>query len=136
MNKKNYCNYHKKVMECEDCEQFEAFITDCKEVNNGWCCGYLCGTCTDHKEKKDKESKELKKDKLYLLEVECPCEREDGTFNYWNTLLVGYVVGTEEEFFYGSSFDRMDDGTFTGNDTWKLSAQQFNDWVKSIKEIA
>jgi len=82
------------------------------------------------------KTKELKKDKLYLLEVEYPCEREDGSISIWKVLLVGYVAGTEEEFFYGSSFDRMDDGTFRGNDTWNLSVQQFNDWVKSIKEIA
>ena len=81
-------------------------------------------------------SKELKKDKLYLLEVEWPCEREDGSICIWETLLVGYVVGTEDEFFYGSCFDRMEDGSFRGCDTWKLSVQQFNDWVKSIKEIA
>ena len=81
-------------------------------------------------------SKELKKDKLYLCEVEWPCEREDGSFNYYKELLIGYVVGTEDEFFYGSTFDKMDDGTYRGGDTMSLSAEDFNNYVKSFKEIA
>ena len=81
-------------------------------------------------------SKELKKDKLYLLEVDFPAEREDGSINLWRIILVGYVIGKEEEFFYGSTFDKNENGEYRGADTMHLSVTEFNDWVKSIKEIA
>lgn len=100
MNKKNYCNYYKKEMECKNCEQFEAFITDCEKTNNGWCCGFLCEKCKDYMA----QDKELKKDKLYLLEIEYGCEREDSSMFMAKSLLVGYVVGTEERFFFMAVF--------------------------------
>ena len=81
-------------------------------------------------------SKELKKDKLYLLEIEYVIEDEEGSKCTVKSLLVGYVIGEEEQFFYGSVYDRLDDGGITGGDTMYLSIWEFDDWVKSIKEIA
>lgn len=80
--------------------------------------------------------KELKKGKLYLLEIEYGCEREDGSMYMAKSLLVGYVVGKEDKFFYGSIFDKFDDGRYGEGGTMSLSTTEFNDYVKSIKEIA
>ena len=80
--------------------------------------------------------KELKKGKLYLLEIEYGCEREDGSMYMAKSLLVGYVVCKEDKFFYGSIFDRFDDGRYDNGGTMSLSTTEFNDYVKSIKEIA
>lgn len=73
-------------------------------------------------------SKELKKDRLYVLELEYDFMPEGGT-------AVGYVRGTEKDFFYGSYFTRMDDGTWCGGDTIHLSVQVFNQMVKSFREL-
>lgn len=81
-------------------------------------------------------SKELKKEKLYLLEIEYELESEEGIKSTVKSLLVGYVIGKEDAFFYGSVFDKLEDGGITGGDTMYLSVYEFEDWVKSIKEIA
>ena len=48
--------------------------------------------------------------------------------------LVGYVVGKDDDFFFGSTFCLWK-GKMTGGDTMHLSLKQFGEWVKSVKEI-
>lgn len=81
-------------------------------------------------------SKELDREKLYLLEIEYELESEEGIKSTVKSLLVGYVIGKEDTFFYGSVFDKLEDGGITGGDTMYLSVYEFENWVKSIKEIA
>ena len=80
------------------------------------------------------ETKELKKNKLYLLELEYTYENENGVEEVAHDHLVGYVVGKDDEFFFGSTFCLWK-GKMTGGDTMHLSLKQFGEWVKSIKEI-
>ncbi len=80
------------------------------------------------------ETKELKKNKLYLLELEYTYETENGEQETAHDNLVGYVVGKEDDFFFGANFC-MWDGKMTGGDTMHLDLKQFGEWVKSIKEI-
>ena len=47
------------------------------------------------------EEKELKKNKLYLLELEYTFEDENGKEETAHDNLVGYVVGKEDDFFLG-----------------------------------
>ena len=79
-------------------------------------------------------TKELKKNKLYLLELEYTYETENGEQETAHDNLVGYVVGKEDDFFFGASFC-MWDGKMTGGDIMHLDLKQFGEWVKSIKEI-
>ena len=79
-------------------------------------------------------TKELKKNKLYLLELEYTYENEDGTEGVAHDNLVGYVVGKDDDFFFGANFC-MYKGKMTGGDTMHLSLEQFGEWVKSVKEI-
>ena len=79
-------------------------------------------------------TKELKKNKLYLLQLEYTYECEDGSIGVANDNLVGYLVGKDDDFFFGSNFS-MWKGKMTGGDTMHLSLKQFGEWVKSIKEI-
>jgi len=79
-------------------------------------------------------TKELKKNKLYLLELEYTYESEGGGQETAHDNLVGYVVGKEDDFFFGATFC-MYKGKMTGGDTMHLNLKQFGEWVKSIKEI-
>ena len=79
-------------------------------------------------------TKELKKNKLYLLELEYTFETDDGEQGTAHDNLVGYVVGKEDDFFFGATFC-MWQGEMTGGDTMHLNLKQFGAWVKSIKEI-
>ena len=80
-------------------------------------------------------SKELKRDKLYLIDLEYPCELDTGKTITVKEKCVGYVIGKQDTFFFGSIFD-LENGRYTGGDTFEMSVTDFNDWVKSIKEIA
>jgi len=80
-------------------------------------------------------SKELKRDKLYLLDMEYPIEDDKGKTIMIKDKVVGYVIGQHDRFFYGSIFSN-EDGRYTGGDTVVMSVTDFNDWVKSIREIA
>lgn len=80
------------------------------------------------------ETKVLKKNKLYLLELEYTYETENGEQETAHDNLVGYVVGKEDDFFFGANFC-MWDGKWTGGDTMHLDRKQFGEWVKTIKEI-
>lgn len=80
------------------------------------------------------ETKELKKNKLYLLELEYTYESENGEQETAHDNLVGYVVGKEDDFFFGATFC-MWKGEITGGDTMHLDLKRFGEWVKSIKEI-
>lgn len=79
-------------------------------------------------------TKELKKNKLYLLELEYTYESDQGTVETAHDNLVGYVVGKEDDFFFGATFC-MWKGEMTGGDTIHLDLKQFGEWVKHIKEI-
>lgn len=79
-------------------------------------------------------SKELKKNKLYLLELEYTFEDENGKEETAHDNLVGYVVGKDDDFFFGVNFC-MYKGKMTGGDTMHLTLEQFGEWVKSVKEI-
>ena len=79
---------------------------------------------------------ELKRDKLYLLEIEYGCEREDGSVFMARSLLVGFLIGKEDNYFFGSVYDKDDDGYYGGGDTMRLTKEEFNEYVKSVKEIA
>ena len=79
-------------------------------------------------------TKELKKNKLYLLELEYTYKNESGRNLTAHDYLVGYVVGKKDDFFFGSVFD-MWRGHLTGGDTMHLDLKRFGEWVKSIKEI-
>lgn len=80
-------------------------------------------------------SKELKKGKLYLLNVEIPYEDNEGNDVVEREWIVGYVTGEKDRFFYGSIYSR-EEGNISGGDIVSLSVEQFNGWVKAIKEIA
>lgn len=80
------------------------------------------------------EEKELKKNKLYLLELEYTFEDENGKEETAHDNLVGYVVGKDDDFFFGATFS-MWKGKMTGGDTMHLTLERFGEWVKSIKEI-
>lgn len=80
------------------------------------------------------ETKKLKKNKLYLLELEYTYETENGEQETAHDNLVGYVVGKEDDFFFGANFC-MWDGKMTGGDTMHLDRKRFGEWVKIIKEI-
>ena len=79
-------------------------------------------------------TKELKKNKLYLLELEYTYESEGGGQETAHDNLVGYVVEKEDDFFFGATFC-MYKGKMTGGDTMRLDLKRFGEWVKSIKEI-
>lgn len=79
-------------------------------------------------------TKELKKNKLYLLELEYTYESENGEQETAHDNLVGYVVGKDDDFFFGATFC-MWKGKMTGGDTMHLDLKRFGEWVKSIKEI-
>lgn len=80
-------------------------------------------------------SKELRRDKLYLCDIEYEFEMDNGEKRTAKEKLIGYVHGTEDCFFYGSCYSK-ENGRYVGGDTMSLDVKQFNDWVKSIKEIA
>lgn len=80
-------------------------------------------------------SKELKKDRLYVLELEYEWQNEDGETELYRETVVGYVKGTEKDFFYGSSFIKNGDGRWVGGDTTYLSVYDFNQMVKSFREL-
>ena len=80
-------------------------------------------------------SKELKRDKLYLCDIEYEYELDDGKKYTAKEKLVGFVNGREDCFFSGSCYEK-ENGRYFGGDTISLNAKQFNEWVKSIKEIA
>lgn len=71
---------------------------------------------------------------MYLLELEYTFETDDGEQGTAHDNLVGYVVGKEDDFFFGANFC-MWQGEMTGGDTMHLNLKQFGAWVKSIKEI-
>lgn len=79
--------------------------------------------------------KNLKKDKLYICDLEYEYELESGTKGIAQDKLIGYVKGTEDCFFYGSSYSKENNRYF-GGDTMSLTLRQFKEWVKSVKEIA
>lgn len=80
-------------------------------------------------------SKELKRDKLYICDIEYDYELESGIKGIAQEKLIGYVKGTEDCFFYGSSYCK-ENNRYYGGDTMSLTLKQFGEWVKSIKEIA
>ena len=80
-------------------------------------------------------SKELKKGKLYLLNIEIPYEDNEENDVVVREWIVGYVTGEKDRFFSGSIYSR-EEGNISGGDTVSLSVEQFNGWVKAIKEIA
>jgi hypothetical protein len=80
-------------------------------------------------------SKELKKDRLYVLELEYDFMPESGNTERIKETVVGYVRGTEKDFFYGSCFTRRDDGRWFCGETMSLSVQEFNEKVKSFREL-
>ena len=81
------------------------------------------------------ESTELKRDKLYICDIEYEYELDTGTKGIAKEKLIGYVNGTEDCFFYGSCYSKEND-RYSGGDTISLDVKRFNEWVKSIKEIA
>ena len=79
--------------------------------------------------------KKLKKDKLYMLDLEYEYELESGKKRIAQDKLIGYVKGTEDCFFYGSVYSK-ENNRYYGGDTMDLTLKQFKEWVKSVKEIA
>lgn len=79
--------------------------------------------------------KNLKKDKLYICDIEYEYELENGTKGIAQDKLIGYVKGTEDCFFYGSVYSKENNRYF-GGDTMGLTLKQFKEWVKTVKEIA
>ena len=78
-------------------------------------------------------TKKLKKDSLYILELEYELTIDKG-----DAFMVrdnGYVRGTEEEFFFGVCFSQEEDGRWSGGDTMTLSVHDFNELVKSFREL-
>jgi len=81
-------------------------------------------------------SKELKKDKLYLCEIEYDITTDTGTPLHVSELLVGYMrASSEEDFFFGCSFSHYK-GSMTGGDMMNLTLKEFSEQVKSVREIA
>ena len=58
----------------------------------------------------------------------------DGIEDVAHDNLVGYVVGKDDDFFFGATFC-MYKGKMTRGDTIHLTLEQFGEWVKSVKEI-
>ena len=79
--------------------------------------------------------KNLKKDKLYICDIEYEYELESGTKGIAQEKLIGYVKGTKDCFFYGSVYGKEDNHCY-GGETMRLTLKQFKEWVKSVKEIA
>ena len=82
-------------------------------------------------------TKELKKDKLYLLDTDDECGGDEGRQVLCHDNLVGYVLAEDNVFFKGGIY------TFqTGRSTWyyegemSLTVQEFNKIVKKITVIA
>ena len=80
-------------------------------------------------------SKELKRDKLYVLELEYDLIPQGGNTERVHETAVGFIRGTEDVFFYGAYFSKMDDGHWCGGDTLMLTVQDFNTQVKSFREL-
>lgn len=80
-------------------------------------------------------SKELKRDKLYICDIEYDYELESGRKEIAKEKLVGYIQGTEDCFFYGSTYCK-ENNRYYGGETMILTLKQFEEQVKSIKEIA
>lgn len=68
------------------------------------------------------------------MELEYTFENENGQEETAHDNLVGYVVGKDDDFFFGATFS-MWKGKMTGGDTMHLTLERFGEWVKSIKEI-
>ena len=81
--------------------------------------------------------KELKKDKLYLCDIEWTYEDSNtGETVLVKEKLVGFVRdNSEEDFFFGCTFG-LYKGRMCGGDSMNMSLEEFNDQVKSVKEIA
>lgn len=79
--------------------------------------------------------KNLKKNKLYICDLEYEYELESGTKGIAQDKLIGYVKGDKDCFFYGSSYFK-ENNRYYGGDTMSLTLKQFKEWVKSVKEIA
>ena len=80
-------------------------------------------------------NKELKRDKLYICDIEYDYELESGRKGIAKEKLIGYVNGKEDLFFYGSTYCK-ENNHYYGGDTMSLTLKEFEEWVKSIKEIA
>ena len=80
-------------------------------------------------------TKKLKKDSLYILELEYELTTDKGDAFMVRDNVVGYVRGTEEEFFFGVCFSQEEDGRWSGGDTMTLSVHDFNEMVKSFREL-
>lgn len=82
-------------------------------------------------------TKELKKDKLYLLDTEYEFEDDEGRQVICHDKLVGYVLAEDNVFFKGGIYSFQ-----TGRSTWyyegemSLTVQEFNKIVKKITVIA
>lgn len=81
-------------------------------------------------------SKELKKNKLYLCELEYDVIVDETKKVHVSGWIVGYLRGkNEEDFFFGSYYE-IYNGKMTGGETMNMTLKEFNDQVKSVKEIA
>ena len=80
-------------------------------------------------------TKKLKKDSLYILELEYELTTDKGDAFMVRDNVVGYVRGTEEEFFFGVCFSQEEDGRWSGGDTMTLSVHDFNEMVKSFRKL-
>lgn len=76
--------------------------------------------------------KDLKKTNLYFLELEYELELGSGKKAITKEVVIGYV---KKGCFYGTCFGH-EKGCWYGGDTCWLKAKQFNECVKSVKEIA
>ena len=80
-------------------------------------------------------SNELRRDKLYLLELEYTIETDTGKIIPVQEKCVGYITGCPQIFFYGAVF-HVEERHYEGGDTVEMTKAEFDEWVKSVKEIA
>ena len=78
-------------------------------------------------------TKELKKDKLYLLDTEYEFEDDEGRQVLCHDKLVGYVLAEDNVFFKGGIYS-FQTGYYEGE--MFLTVQEFNKIVKKITVIA
>ena len=76
----------------------------------------------------------MNKDNLYKLTLEERWTSESGEENVCNEILLGFYVGEENRYFYGSCFCYEENRWF-GGDTVELSKSDFEKWVKKVEEI-
>ena len=77
----------------------------------------------------------MNKEKLYKLTCETKWTSENGKENISDEIIIGYYVGEEEKYFYGSCFG-FENGRWYGGDTVEMSKADFDSWEKKVEEIA